>query len=64
MSSRFEQSGGVTQFYDDLKAIRKIVLKLQRTMDTDGCYNPFNRHAEAAGRITSEIRSKLEREVA
>lgn len=60
MSSEFERKGGVRQFYEDLAAIRRTLLKLKRTMDTDGCYNPFNKGAPYLGKIVGKVRCELE----
>jgi len=61
MSSEIEKSGRIQQFYEDLKKCRKILRELQRTMDTDGCYNPFNKDAEAVCDAAKSCRQTLER---
>ena len=61
MSSEIEKSGRIGQFYEDLKKCRKILLELQRTMDTDGCYNPFNKVADPVCNVVAECRQTLER---
>lgn len=37
-----EQSIKLERFKKESKEIRSIILKLMRTEDSDGCYNPYN----------------------
>jgi hypothetical protein len=48
------------QYTEDLKKCKKILREIQRTMDTDGCYNPYNKVAWFLGYIVHEARAKLE----
>ena len=56
----WEMSLDIEGFYEDIAAIRKILLKLRRTMDTDGCYNPFNKVAPYLAEVASKTRARLE----
>lgn len=45
---------------DDLKAIRKILKEIERTEETGGCYNPYNKVADWLAQTVSDTRQLLE----
>lgn len=50
-------------FQDDLKAIRKILKEIERTDETGGCYNPYNKVADWLAQTVSDVRALLENRI-
>ena len=50
-------------FKDDLKAIRKILKEIERTDETGGCYNPYNKVADWLAQTVSDVRALLESKI-
>lgn len=50
----------IIQYLKDLKACKQILREIDRAMDTDGCYNPYNKNAPFLSKIVHEARKKLE----
>lgn len=53
----------VLEHLEEIKEIRKILLELRRTVDTDGCYCPYNKVYSRQAKVVHEIREKLREEI-
>jgi len=51
----------VEQHLEDLKECKIILRELQRTVDTDGCYSPYNNNFDAQAEIVHESLNILNR---
>jgi len=49
------------RFYEDRKVVVEIVREMTRTVDTDGCYNPYNKSAASICEAMDECRRFLEK---
>lgn len=56
----------IKQHYVEIKECREILRELKRTVDTDGCYCPYNKvyphQAEVVHEIREILRQKIEKE--
>ena len=51
----------VEQHLEDLKECKNIIRELQRTVDTNGCYSPYNNTFDAQAEIVHEALNVLNR---